>query len=169
MARSGDEHLRLLLIRHADAGDPAEWTGPDAERPLSERGIKQAARLAAALHASGASIDRLIASPARRCGETAAILGEVLGLEVSVEQALADGPRLAELRRIVDDGSSCVALVGHEPHLSALAGELTGIAGIPVPKGTMVRIDLPRPLAAGGGTLAWVAPPSLFRSPKGER
>ena len=36
--------MKLLIIRHADAGDPDAWERagkPDLERPLSEKGRKQ--------------------------------------------------------------------------------------------------------------------------------
>ena len=79
--RAADLRLRLLLVRHADAGDPGAWLGPDAERPLSDKGVKQAARLAAALLAAKCSVDEILTSPARRCGETAAILAEALRSE----------------------------------------------------------------------------------------
>ena len=40
------DRLELLLLRHADAGDSMAWTRPDAERPLSSKGHRQAARVA---------------------------------------------------------------------------------------------------------------------------
>ena len=38
------DRTELLLLRHADAGVPETWTRPDAERPLSPKGHRQAAR-----------------------------------------------------------------------------------------------------------------------------
>ena len=40
-----DIALTLYLVRHADAGDPAAWTGNDADRPLSKKGRRQSKRL----------------------------------------------------------------------------------------------------------------------------
>ena len=167
--RAADPRLRLLLVRHADAGDPGAWLGPDAERPLSDKGVKQAARLAAALLAAKCTVDEILTSPARRCGETAAILAEALGIEAHADARLADGPTLEALRTMVGDRTTSLALVGHEPHLSALAQELTGIAALPFEKGAVIRIDIARSLERGSGSLAWIAPPSLFRAPKSER
>ena len=160
----------LYLIRHADAGDPSEWIGPDAERPLSGKGVKQAARLAAMLLAAETRIDSIRHSPARRCVETATVLSAVLEVEVTSDDRLSHGPALSDLDRMFDrKGVKRLALVGHEPNLSKLLAELTGSSGIPVEKGVLIRIDLPNGVAAGAGRLVSVAPPSLLRAPKDER
>ena len=63
----------ILLVRHASAGDPAAWRGPDDERPLDEVGVRQA-RLIASVLSSYRPV-RLIAAPPRRCIDTIAGLG----------------------------------------------------------------------------------------------
>ena len=45
--------MRVLLVRHARAGDRGEWVGDDAHRPLDAKGRKQAKRLAKRLDGSG--------------------------------------------------------------------------------------------------------------------
>ena len=160
----------LYLVRHADAGDPSEWTGPDAERPLSGKGVKQAARLAATLLAAETQIDSIRHSPARRCAETATVLSAVLEVEATADDRLANGPTLSDLDRMFDrKGVKRLALVGHEPSLSRLVAELTGTSGIAVEKGALIRIDLPNGPGAGAGRLVTIAPPSLLRAPKDER
>ncbi len=160
----------LYLIRHADAGDPSEWIGPDAERPLSGKGVKQAARLAATMLAAETAIDEIRHSPARRCAETAAVLSAVLEVPAASDERLADGPALPQLARMMEQkGVARIALVGHEPNLSRLLTELTGVQGVVVEKGALIRIDLPTGVAAGAGRLVTIAPPSLFRAPKEER
>ncbi|MFW6010105.1 MAG: pantoate--beta-alanine ligase, partial [Actinomycetota bacterium] len=42
--------MTLLLVRHADAGDRAAWTGDDRARPLSATGREQALAIPRALH-----------------------------------------------------------------------------------------------------------------------
>ena len=37
-APSGARVMELYLLRHADAGDPMAWEGPDESRPLSDKG-----------------------------------------------------------------------------------------------------------------------------------
>ena len=34
---------------------------------------------------------------------------------------------------------------------------------IPMPKGALARVDIERPLRAGGGTLHWLVPPDLLK------
>ncbi|MEI7604602.1 MAG: hypothetical protein DWI49_02630 [Chloroflexi bacterium] len=165
----GEATVRLLFIRHGDAGDPGEWIGPDVERPLTDRGVKQVSRLAAGLLAARTKIDAVRTSPARRCGETAAIIAAALDIVPSADALLAEGLELNDLTKLVPKRAGCVALVGHEPHLVAVARELTGIAHLTLPKGSMLRVDAPRPFAPGSGELIWLAPPSLFRAPKEER
>jgi len=160
----------LYLVRHADAGDPSQWIGPDAERPLSGKGVKQAARLAATLLAAETHFDSIRHSPARRCAETATVLSAVLEVEATVDDRLANGPTLSDLDRMFDrKGVKRLALVGHEPSLSKIVAELTGTSGIAVEKGALIRIDLPNGVAAGAGRLISVAPPSFLRAPKDER
>ena len=160
----------LYLVRHADAGDPSEWIGPDAERPLSGKGVKQVARLAATLLAAETRFDVIRHSPARRCVETATVLSAVLEVEATADDRLANGPTLSDLDRMFDrKGVHRLALVGHEPSLSKILVELTGVSGIAVEKGALIRIDLPNGPGAGAGRLVTIAPPSLLRAPKDER
>ncbi|MFM8915660.1 MAG: SixA phosphatase family protein [Candidatus Limnocylindrus sp.] len=167
---SSIERKRLYLIRHADAGDPAEWIGPDAERPLSSKGVKQAARLAAALVAAGTSVGALRTSPARRCTETCAVIAAALETTATIDEHLADGPTAAHVAKLLARrGSDALLLVGHQPHLGNLIAELTGITTIPVEKGSMIRIDIAAPYSPGSGQLIALVPPAQLRAPKSER
>ena len=169
-AASSIERKRLYLVRHADAGDPAEWIGPDAERPLSSKGVKQAARLAAALVAAGTSVGALRTSPARRCTETCAVIAAALETTATIDEQLADGPTAAHVAKLLARrGNDALLLVGHQPHLGNLIAELTGITTIPVEKGSMIRIDIAAPYSPGSGQLVALVPPAHLRAPKSER
>lgn len=72
--------LLLELVTHMDAGDRATWAGDQDERPLSDPGQRQAARLASAL--ALARIDALFCSPALRCRQTVQPLADRLGLPI---------------------------------------------------------------------------------------
>jgi phosphohistidine phosphatase SixA len=153
--------LDLVLVRHADAGDPMAWTGPDASRPLSNKGRKQASRLGRFLREIGLEPDAIITSPKIRAAETAAAIGEALGVEVRVDERLAEGFGLAELDAIVRGGSfGRPILVGHDPDFSELAELLVG-APIPLRKGALARIEVPGDAiaGAGAGVLRWLIPP----------
>lgn len=69
----------FILIRHAEStwNAAGRWQG-HADPPLSERGRRQAGELADALTSQG--IELLIASDLSRAAQTAAIVGEALGL-----------------------------------------------------------------------------------------
>lgn len=79
------ESMRFLLVRHAHI-DGAIALGPDT--PLSPRGQAQADWLGPALGAEG--VTALLTSPFVRARETAQRLGGPLGLEPTVEAALAE-------------------------------------------------------------------------------
>lgn len=156
--------LDLVLVRHADAGDPAMWTGPDAARPLSSKGRKQAARLARFLHEIRLEPDAIITSPKIRAAETAASIGEALRIEVRIDERLAEGVGLAELDTIIRDGSfRRPILVGHDPDFSELLELLVG-ASIPIRKGALARIEVPGDVTtgAGVGVLRWLIPPDAL-------
>jgi phosphohistidine phosphatase len=156
--------LDLVLVRHADAGDPAMWTGPDSARPLSSKGRKQASRLARFLREVRLEPDAIVTSPKIRAAETAASIGEALGIEVRIDERLAEGVGLAELDAIVRDGPfRRPILVGHDPDFSELLELLVG-APIPMRKGALARIEVPGDViaGAGAGVLRWLIPPDAL-------
>lgn len=82
-------HPMMYVVRHAHAGERSEWDGDDADRPLSDRGRRQAKAISKALRHLG--ITRLISSPTARCVETLEPLAAKLGLEVETHWSLAEG------------------------------------------------------------------------------
>lgn len=119
--------MRLYLIRHAHAVDADE----DAERPLSTKGREQVKRLAKFLRASEVfQPDEFWHSPLVRSKQTAKLLAKKLELHAPLVEVEGlepeDDPRATVLR--VKSLRRVVAIVGHEPHLSALASELVSSA-----------------------------------------
>jgi phosphohistidine phosphatase len=160
---SRHDATQLCLLRHADAGDPMSWRGPDSERQLSARGRDQAETLGAFLARAGFRPGAMLSSPKVRARETAAIVGAALGLEVRVIEALAGPLDLDSVERILAAASNPrqVVLVGHDPDFSGIASDLAG-TDIGLRKGTIIRLDVERPLAAGRGSLRWLLPPDLL-------
>lgn len=156
---------QLYLLRHADAGDPLAWGGPDERRPLSDKGRKQAERLGRFLAAMGFRPDAIITSPKTRAAQTAELVAGQLGLAVGVDDRLGDGLGLAELERLLRDAGDPerTVIVGHDPDFSDLVATLCGTDGVPMRKGALARIDVTRPLEPGGGTLRWLVPPDLLK------
>jgi phosphohistidine phosphatase len=117
----------LILMRHAEAL-PAAIDAEDFSRPLSDAGRAAAARAARAL-AAGPRIDRLLHSPALRTSDTAAIVAAALSLrpaqlEAVPELYLATALRVRAVIAARHGGARTLLVVGHNPSLSELGGEL---------------------------------------------
>ena len=155
----------LHLLRHAHAGDPAGWRGPDETRPLSDKGVKQADRLGRFLAAVGFEPDAIITSPKLRAAQTADRVAEALGLRVSIDDRLAGGLDPDMLEAILRDAGDPQrpVLVGHDPDFSELLDDLTGSSGLEMKKGAIARIDIDRPMVAGTGTLAMLVTPDVLK------
>jgi phosphohistidine phosphatase len=119
--------MELHLIRHAHAED----TVPDEARRLSPRGRRQARALARRLRATGEFAPAEIwHSTLRRARETAELLAPVAPDAPRREQVgLAPEDDPAAVARRLARARVPVAIVAHEPLLSALASQLvTGTA-----------------------------------------
>lgn len=119
--------MLLHLVRHAHALAVEE----DPTRPLSVRGRGEITRLARFFSSNGVFRPTQVwHSPLRRSRETADDLVARLGLEdaVMVEipglQPEDDAQQLAERLQLHPRDRGNLAIVGHEPHLSALAALL---------------------------------------------
>lgn len=157
--------MELYLLRHAHAGDPGAWDGPDDRRPLSDKGEKQAERLGRFLAGIGFTADAIITSPKARAAQTATLVADQLGTPVSEDARLGGELTLLAVEAILHDAGDPgrVVLVGHDPDFSELVATLSGASEVPMKKGALARIDLPRPLAPGGGILRWLVPPDLLK------
>ena len=114
-------------MRHADAGERSEWTGPDRDRPLSSRGRDQSELLAAALARN--PVERLVSSGYLRCVETFVPLGARLGLLTETASWLEEGADPAKALAALLVGGS-VAACSHGDVVSGILFELSerGIA-----------------------------------------
>ena len=159
---SGD--VELCLLRHAHAGDATRWFDDDDLRPLTEKGRRQAERLARHLAAASYVPDVILASPLVRARETAEIVAEILRAPLRIDPRLGEMVDLPTLERILADAGDPARpiLVGHDPDFSELVSELVG-APIAMRKGTLARVDVERPLEPGAGELRWLLPPDLLR------
>ena len=157
--------IELYFLRHAHAGDPEAWTGDDAARPLSEKGEKQAERLGTFLAGVGFKPDAIVSSPKLRAAQTAEIVAKHLGIQISFDDRLAGAFEVETLETLLRDAGDPVrpVVVGHDPDFSDVLAELSGASELPMPKGALARVDVERPLRAGGGTLHWLVPPDLLK------
>jgi phosphohistidine phosphatase len=141
----------LWLLRHAEAADGF----PDDERPLTERGNRQAEAAGHALQQLGANVDVCLSSPKLRALQTAQLACAPLGVEVTIEPQLSGEP--FDVQELVA-GLGDVILVGHDPSFSLTLHDLTGVqarmrkgglAGIA--KGELVVLMRPAELSAIAG------------------
>lgn len=157
--------MELYLLRHAHAGDPTAWDGPDERRPLSEKGEKQADRLGRFLAGIGFQADAVITSPKVRAEQTARIVAGHLSLPVSTDERLAGALSPVALEAVLRDAGAPArpVVVGHDPDFTELVALLCDAARVPMRKGALARIDVAGRLAPGAGTLRWLVPPDLLR------
>jgi phosphohistidine phosphatase len=156
----------LCLLRHAHAGDPMAWDGHDDDRPLSDKGEKQADRLGRFLAGVGFLPDAIITSPKARAAQTAEIVAGHLGVPVSVDERLGGSLGVGELERVLRAAGDPdrPVVVGHDPDFSELVAILCDTTRVPMRKGALARIDVGRPLEPGGGTLRWLVPPDMLKA-----
>ena len=156
--------MLVHLLRHADAGDPEAWQGPDSLRPLSAKGRRQSKRLGDHLAAIGFTTNAIITSPKVRSEQTADIIGERLGVAVTVDDRLAGAFDLESLDELLTDAGDPdrIVLVGHDPDFSDVLSTLCG-PQLEMKKAAFARIDVERPLRAGRGTLRWLLPPDALK------
>ncbi|MBL8747390.1 MAG: histidine phosphatase family protein [Phycisphaerae bacterium] len=122
--------LRLYLVRHGKAERDAP-SGRDEDRPLAERGERQAVWLGRAI-AQLPRADRptvIHASPAARASATAQILQRQLQVDLRFEEALRLGAALDASIGVVRDiigRAEQAMIVGHNPTLEVMLELLTG-------------------------------------------
>jgi phosphohistidine phosphatase len=117
----------LTLVRHAkSAWDYPELT--DFERPLNDRGRRDAPRMAQRALALP-KVSRIISSPATRALTTARVFAEHLGIPfdaIRIEPRIYDASRktLLEVVTQIEQNPAHLMLFGHNPGFSELAHTL---------------------------------------------
>lgn len=155
--------MRLYTLRHGLAGDRTKWQGDDAERPLTAQGKKKMAREAKRFCVLGIAPDAILTSPFVRAYQTAEIIGDELDIRVEEDHRLAPGFSIDCLADILREraGANGLLLVGHEPDLSQVVGNLIGGGRVVMKKGGVACIDLPNP-ASLQGELLWLLSPKTL-------
>lgn len=102
---------RVFLVRHAHAGDRARWPGDDAQRPLSEKGWRQAEGLVALL--SGQPVGRVLSSPSLRCVQTVEPLARDRGLAVDQVDELLEGADPDDALTLLEEDAGAVVACTH--------------------------------------------------------
>ena len=120
----------LLLIRHAKSSrdDPAL---SDRERPLNDRGEKDAPMMGQRLAKRHVKPDLIISSPAVRARATAQAMAREIGYElrdIAIDERLyaSTADVLLAVVQSLDKKLDCVMLFGHNPEMTELAQRLSG-------------------------------------------
>jgi phosphohistidine phosphatase len=121
--------MKLYIVRHAIAFPHGTPGISDDDRPLTEEGIEKMRRNAAGLCALEYIPGLILSSPLPRARHTAEILSEAYGKKIDVKLSkglVPAGERselYSEIRREGKQADSLM-LVGHQPSLGEIAGEI---------------------------------------------
>jgi len=162
--------MELVFLRHGAAADREDWTGDDADRPLTADGADRTKEVVRGLKALKIKPDVILSSPLLRARETAEIAkkGLITGAKVDLaeELGLAASPDrlIARLGDLAD--KPVVLCVGHEPHISTTISAMVSgkvAASIDIKKAGACCIRFTGIPKAGTGTLLWLLPPKFLR------
>ena len=163
--------MKLLIVRHGEAGDREEFaaTGqPDELRPLTKEGAREMKDIARALRRVVATIDTLATSPFVRARQTAEAIAKEYDVTTVETDALKPDSRFEEFEAWARRGAKgdVTAIVGHEPHLSGLTAWLMGSSGdalLELKKAGVCLLDFKASPSRGSGTLRWLLSPGVIR------
>lgn len=138
----------LYILRHAKSS----WDNPDLDdfqRPLNDRGEKDAPRMGKRLRKENISPDLICSSPATRALTTAQLVAEELDYKaksILEEPKLyhAGGDTILDVVRGFDDKHKAIMIVGHNPGLTEFANDLLNeeIDNIPTAGFVAARLNI---------------------------
>jgi len=114
----------ITILRHGKAIPPGDWDGPDASRPLLQRGLDQARTAAPSIAAFGP--ERLVSSPATRCLATIEPTATATGLPIKTTSAISQDAHERGTARVAQqvakrlDRRQNVVLCSHGPVIADL-------------------------------------------------
>ena len=155
----------LVLLRHAKS----DWSGDEADidRPLADRGRRQAPKAGRWLAAGVGDVDLVVVSPAVRARSTWKLASAELAvpprsrLDDRVYAASAD-VLLGVVRELPEDVDT-VVVVGHNPGLEELVPLLTG-KRVPMPTSGIAVIAVPGRWSTAGDSSKLVVDVQIGRS-----
>ena len=118
----------ILLVRHAKSSWE-NFSVPDFERPLNDRGKRDAPMIAGRLLDRKVSIDSFVPSPAKRAKKTAQAFAEKYSVDtgkiIYIENLYEAGPeQFFEAIENLDDKSDNVAIFSHNPGITSFANRM---------------------------------------------
>lgn len=137
----------LYVVRHAKSS----WQNPlmdDFDRPLNERGERDAPRMGKRLKEKEITPDLLLSSPAKRALTTCQKIADVLNCshtKIKTEARLyhASEETILEIIKSCNDKHDVVMYFGHNPGLTDFVNRLTSVLIDNVPTCGVVACSLP--------------------------
>jgi phosphohistidine phosphatase len=160
----------LLLARHAKSSWK-DQTLADSDRPLNNRGKRDAPRMGKRLANRQMQPDLVVSSPALRAMATAKAISAEIGYpakDIVVDERVYHGGIAGILRAIheLDDAASCALLFGHNPELTDLVNQLARCSIDNVPTCGIAQIQFTatswREIGDAGGQLVDFDYPKKF-------
>ena len=153
---------KLLLIRHAKAGS---HDMKDFDRPLTEKGMHDAAFMAGQLKKAELVPEYIVTSPSLRTKTTANIFARLLSVKKTFDNKHIYDASTRELLTTINhlpDEYSFIAIVGHNPGISQVLYELTGeMRDMPPAAAALIGFDFDEweMVHTDTGKLAWYDSP----------
>lgn len=169
-SKRGKSFLEIFVLRHGDAGTRLDEPEKDDARPLTREGRREVAEIAKSLPKIGVEFDLIASSPLPRALQTAEIVARQYRKLNKLEQwdelkhpaeSETTFKRLSRQKR-----GSKLLLVGHEPHLSGMIGEIiSGSSGVNLvlKKAGLAKVEILGFKPKVTGELRWLLTPRLVR------
>jgi phosphohistidine phosphatase len=159
--------MDLFILRHGEAGNRMTVVEEDSERSLTPEGRIEMQKIARSLKVMGLQANRVITSPLRRARETAEITAKTLKIPILEEwtELKPNGSKPALYRKLARlEQNSGLILVGHEPYLSSMIGEIIGTVEdrIILKKGGFGKVRITSFTPRISGELRWLLTPKIL-------
>ncbi len=137
----------LLIIRHAKSS----WADPgqtDIERPLNDRGKKDAPEMAKRLKDQKLKIDLFVSSPAKRAHKTAKFFAEEFGAakdDILIVKELYEAAATTFYKVVANfkDKHNTIALFSHNPGITDFVNTLTNVQIDNMPTCAVFAVSIP--------------------------
>ena len=159
--------IDLFILRHGEAGNRMTVVEDDSERPLTTEGRTEMQKIAKSLKAIGLQTNQIYTSPLKRTRETAEITAKILNIPTLEEwdELKPDGSKTALYRKLERlEQNSRLILVGHEPYLTSMIGEIIGTTSpkVVLKKGGIAKVRITSFTPRISGELRWLLTPKII-------
>jgi phosphohistidine phosphatase len=163
--------MELYILRHGEAGKRIPSGSRDSERALTFAGKDEVEEIAKALAELGVKFDFIATSPLKRSSQTAGIIAKALkvkrGSMEEWDELKPGGERLELYHKLSQfKPESSILIVGHEPYLSTMIGEIAfgnGAGRIVLKKAGLAKLGVMSFQPKVTGELRWLLTPKHLK------